>query len=212
MWGLSAALFVFVAFSVSICHDVSASHRSTAIVGVVAIPFAALPFSLMVLLVVWSVAVLVLGWRPPRTVSPAPAALAARSVPSSAVAMALVILIGTAGLLAANAYTAHLVSLSAQTSSSEALRRLAHGTWAKMDSRVLVAVARNDAIPEDLIRELSRRSDDVQTALAYNRRTPSEVMVEMSKTNWSAARILDQLLKAGRSQPPARPGASTQSP
>ena len=192
-WGLYAASLAFVGFTVYVFHAISVSRRSTALLGVVAIPFEGIPFSATVFLAVWSVAVLVLRWRAPRPIPLAPDAQVARGISNGAVAIAVLILVVGGAVYAANAYTMHLMSLSAQTSSPDGLRQLAHGTWARMDRRVLVAVARNESAPGDLIWQLSRDSDDVQTALAYNPRTPFEVMIEMSKTNWSAANNLAEL-------------------
>src|SRR5689334_3865928 len=64
-WGMLAALVAFLALAVWVLHDISVSRRSTAALGLVAIPLGAFPLSLMVFLVVWSLAVLVLKWCTP---------------------------------------------------------------------------------------------------------------------------------------------------
>jgi len=141
-------------------------------------------------LLVWSTAVVVLARSDSCTRRSPSADGAGAPISSRVAATALVVLTVAAGLLVANAYTAHLVSVSAHTRSADQLRRIAHGCWVHLDSRVLVAVASNESIPTDLVSELRDAADDVQTSLAYNPSTPLSVLLDMSATNWSAAHVV----------------------
>lgn len=173
--GAKAASLAVLFFSLYVLYAIAASRSSTAILGILAIPFGGTPLFLVTFVLGWSIAVIGARRR------------AAGLVSTAAVASALLTVSSLGAVFVANAYTRHLVSGIETTASPDRLRTLAHAPWGRWDPRIHVAIARNESLPEDLVRELSAGPDRVQTMLASNPRTPFDVLLRMSETSWSAA-------------------------
>jgi len=177
-WGYRAASLVLALFTLYVLHAIAVSRRSTAVLGILAVPFTGTPLFLVTFVVGWSIAVITTR------------ATAGRRVSTAAVVTAVLTLANLGLVFAANQHTRRLVSEIRETTSPDRLRVLASGRWARWDTRVLEAVARHEAIPDDVLRELSRGPERVRSMLAGNARTPVDVLLAMSANTWSAAGAL----------------------
>jgi hypothetical protein len=177
-WGCRAAAIVLALFTLYVFYAIAVSRHSTAVLGILAIPFTGTPLFLVTFVVGWSIAVI------------RARAIAGPRVSAAAVVSAVLTLTNLGSVFAANQHTRRLVLEIRETASPDRLRVLASSRWARWDTRVLEAIARHEKLPDDLIRELSHGPERVRSMLAGNARTPVDVLLAMSADTWSAAGVL----------------------
>jgi hypothetical protein len=167
-WALIPSWLSLLGWTLYVLHAIAVSQQSTAVFGIIAIPFVGGPLALFGFAVAWAASVVALSLRMPNRHEP---------LNWWAVTLACLILALAGACAAFSTYGTLLQRRAREERSADALRALRAHWWGRHDIDVVDAVARNPHTPSDVLTELASHPDDtIRSAVARNPSTPAATL------------------------------------